>query len=162
MIGKKFRELFNQPTENLMIPADDVAVLQEDDTLLHAILVLSANSYQTIPVLDKEYRVRGLISISKIVTSCEDDLLFNEDRLNTTKVSEIMNQVVPILFNNSDLEDILRLIINNNFICITQRNGYFLGIITRKTILERFTNVAHTIENVYDLDPKKRGHKHTR
>lgn len=155
MIGEKFKELFNQPTENLMIPADDVAVLQEDDTLLHAILVLSANSYQTIPVLDKEYRVRGLVSISKIVTSCEEEVLADSDKLNEIKVSEIMNQVVPILFNNSELEDILRLIINNNFICITQRNGYFIGIITRKTILERFTNVAHNLENVYDLIPKK-------
>ncbi|MGO3018608.1 MAG: cyclic-di-AMP-binding protein CbpB [Anaerococcus sp.] len=156
MIGENFKELFNQPTENLMIPADDVAVLQEDDTLLHAILVLSANSYQTIPVLDKDYRVRGLISISKIVTSFDDEVLLDTDRLNETKVSEIMNQVVPILFNNSELEDILRLIINNNFICITQRNGYFLGIITRKTILERFTNVAHNIENVYTLTSKEK------
>lgn len=156
MIGENFKELFNQPTENLMIPADDVAVLQEDDTLLHAILVLSANSYQTIPVLDKDYKVRGLISISKIVTSFDDEVLLDTDRLNETKVSEIMNQVVPILFNNSELEDILRLIINNNFICITQRNGYFLGIITRKTILERFTNVAHNIENVYTLTSKEK------
>lgn len=147
MIGKKFKDLFYQPTENLMIPASDVAVLHEDDTLLHAILVLSSNGFQTIPVLDKEYRVRGLISISKIVISCEDVEFFNETKLNNTKVYEIMDQVVPILFDDSELEEILRLIINNNFICITQRNGYFLGIITRKTILERFTNVAHTIES---------------
>lgn len=156
MIGNKFQQLFNQPTANLMIPAEDVAVLHEDDTLLHAILVLSTNSYQTIPVLDRENRVRGLISISKIVTSCEDQVLFDTDKLNESKVSEIMNQVVPILFDNSKLEEILRLIINNNFICITQRNGYFLGIITRKTILERFTNIAHNLESLYTLVPKKK------
>lgn len=154
MIGKNFKKLFNQPTENLLIPAENVAVLREEDSLLHAILVLSTNGYQTIPVLDKDDRVRGLISISKIVTSCEDVEFFNEDKLTNTKVYEIMNQVVPILFNNAELEDILRLIINNNFICITERNGYFLGIITRKTILERFTNIAHTIESKYFLKDK--------
>lgn len=155
MIGEKFKNLFNQPTANLLIPATDVAVLREEDSLLHAILVLSTRGYQTIPVLDSDDRVRGLISISKIVTSCEDVEFFNEDRLTNTKVGEIMNQVVPILFYNADLEDILRLIINNNFICITERNGYFLGIITRKTILERFTNIAHTIESKYEFVEKK-------
>lgn len=154
MIGKKFLKLFNQPTENLIIPAENVAVVHEDDTLLHAVLVLSANSYQTIPVLDRESRVRGLISISKIVTSSEDNFIFDEEWLNQTKVGEVMDQVVPILFDNAELEEILRLIINNNFICISQRNGYFLGIITRKTILERFTYIAHNLENIYDLTLK--------
>ena len=68
--------------------------------------------------------------------------------------SEVMDQIVPILFDDSELEDVLRLLINNNFICITHRNGYFVGIITRKTILERFTNIAHNLENEYKLIKK--------
>ncbi|MSS77042.1 CBS domain-containing protein [Anaerococcus sp. WCA-380-WT-2B] len=151
MIGKKIKDLFNEPTANIITPASEVAVLREDDSLLHAILVLSNRGYQTIPVLDTKDRVRGLISISKIVISCENVSFFNEKKLTETKVYEVMDQIVPILFDDSDLEDVLRLIINNNFICITHKNGYFLGIITRKTVLERFTNIAHNIENEYKL-----------
>lgn len=155
MISEKLKKLFNQPTANLITPASEVAFVREDDTLLHAIIVLSNRSYQTIPVLDDKDRVRGLISISKIVISSEDVTFFNEEILTQTKVSEVMDQIVPILFDDSDLEDILRLIINNNFICITHRNGYFVGIITRKTILERFTNIAHNLENEYKLIEKQ-------
>ncbi len=154
MIGKNIEKMFKEPTENIMIPASDVAVVREKDSLVHAILVLSSSGYQTIPVLDEENRVRGLISISNIVTNTEDLSIFDEDRLSQIKVENVMNQVVPILFDNYNLEDVLRLIINNNFICITHKNGYFLGIIPRKIILERFTNIAHNLENQYTLTQK--------
>jgi len=146
--------MFKEPTENIMIPASDVAIVYEEDSLVHAILVLSSSGYQTIPVLDKDNRVRGLISISNIVTNSDDLSIFDEDRLAEFKVKQVMNQVVPILFDNYNLEDVLRLIINNNFICVTHKNGYFLGIIPRKIILERFTNIAHNLENQYTLTEK--------
>ncbi|MFO3716298.1 cyclic-di-AMP-binding protein CbpB [Anaerococcus cruorum] len=154
MIGKNIEKMFKEPTENIMIPASDVAVVREKDSLVHAILVLSSSGYQTIPVLDEENRVRGLISISNIVTNTEDLSIFDEEKLAQIKVENVMNQMVPILFDNYNLEDVLRLIINNNFICITHKNGYFLGIIPRKIILERFTNIAHNLENQYTLTQK--------
>ena len=115
MIGKNIEKMFKEPTENIMIPASDVAVVREKDSLVHAILVLSSSGYQTIPVLDEENRVRGLISISNIVTNTEDLSIFDEEKLAQIKVENVMNQMVPILFDNYNLEDVLRLIINNNF-----------------------------------------------
>lgn len=154
MIGKNIEKMFKEPTENIMIPASEVAIVHEDDSIVHAMLVLSSSGYQTIPVLDEENRVRGLISISNIVTNSEDLSIFDEDKLAQIKVKQLMNQMVPILFDNYNLEDVLRLIINNNFICITHKNGYFLGIIPRKIILERFTNIAHNLETEYTLTEK--------
>ena len=154
MIGKNIEKMFKEPTENIMIPASGVAIVHEEDSLVHAILVLSSSGYQTIPVLDKDNRVRGLISISNIVTNSDDLSIFDEDRLAEFKVKQVMNQVVPILFDNYNLEGVLRLVINNNFICVTHKNGYFLGIIPRKIILERFTNIAHNLENQYTLTEK--------
>ncbi|MDO4661753.1 MAG: cyclic-di-AMP-binding protein CbpB [Tissierellia bacterium] len=156
MIGKKVERIFYEPTENILTSRNDVVTLREEDSLLHAILVLSNSGFQTIPVLDNKDRVRGLISISMIITNCEDFNAYNSDILNQKKVKDIMNQVVPILFNDFQLEDVLRLIIDNNFICITQRDGYFEGIITRKTILERFTNIAHNLESRYKLVAKEK------
>lgn len=156
MISNVIKDMFNRPTENLMIPAKDVATCNEEDTLLHAVLVLSNSGYQIIPVLDEENHVRGLISISDIVTSFDDLSLFDEDKLQAIKVKEVMNQVVPILFDNYDLEDVLRFLVNNNFVCITHKNGYFLGIIPRKVALERFTHIAHNIDYEYDLVEKTR------
>ena len=154
MIGENFKRLFNRPTANLMIPASEVAVVNEDDSLFHAVLVLSNSGYQVIPVIDDNKCIRGLISISKIVRSFDDLSLFDEDKLIEIKVSEVMDQVVPILFDNYELEDVLTYLINNNFVCIAHKNGYFLGIISRRTVLERFTQLAHNIENEYKMEKR--------
>ncbi|MCW6700647.1 CBS domain-containing protein [Anaerococcus sp. NML200537] len=155
MIGKNFEKLFNRPTPNLMIDSSLVAVVNQEDTLLHAVLVLSNSGYQIIPVVDDDNCVRGLISISNIVTSFDNLSLFDEDKLNKLKVSQVMNQKVPIVFDNYKLEDVISLLIDNNFVCVTLKNGYFLGIISRKTVLERFTQVAHNIEREYELVERK-------
>ena len=154
MIGEKFTKIFNRPTSNLMIPASQVAVVNEADSLLHAVLVLSNSGYQTIPVVDDYNCIRGLISISDIVTSFDNLSLFDEDKLAKLKVNQVMRQVVPILFDNYDLEDVFSLLIDNNFICITHKNGYFIGIIPRKVVLERFTQIAHNIEKEYEMIEK--------
>ena len=107
MIGKNFEKLFNRPTPNLMIDSSLVAVVNQEDTLLHAVLVLSNSGYQIIPVVDDDNCVRGLISISNIVTSFDNLSLFDEDKLNKLKVSQVMNQKVPIVFDNYKLEDVI-------------------------------------------------------
>ncbi len=154
MINEKFKDLFYQPTRNLMIPASEVATCNEEDSLLHAVLVLSNSGYQVIPVVDNDNHIRGLISISNIVTSFDDLSLFDEEKLSNIQVKEVMNQVAPILFDNYELEDVLRLLVNNNFVCIAHDDGYFLGIIPRKIALERFTYIAHNIDKLYKLEKK--------
>ena len=154
MINEKFKDLFYQPTRNLMIPASEVATCNEEDSLLHAVLVLSNSGYQVIPVVDNDNHIRGLISISNIVTSFDDLSLFDEEKLSNIQVKEVMNQVAPILFDNYELEDVLRLLVNNNFVCIAHDDGYFLGIIPRKIVLERFTYIAHNIDKLYKLEKK--------
>lgn len=154
LIGENFTKLFNRPTTNLMIPASQVAVVNENDSLLHATLVLASSGYQIIPVIDDDNCVRGLISIPQIVRSFDNLSLFNEEKLAKLQIKEAMNQVVPILFDNYELEDVISLLIDNNFVCITLKNGYFLGIIPRKVVLERFTQVAHNLEKEYKLIKK--------
>ena len=156
MIGEVFTNLFNRPSKNLMIPASDVAVVNENDSLLHAVLVLSNSGYQTIPVIDDNNCIRGLISISYIVRSFDNLSLFDEDKLAKIAVKEVMRQVVPILFDNYEIEEVISLLIDNNFVCITLKNGYFLGIIPRKVVLERFTQVAHNLEKEYQITKKTR------
>lgn len=81
MIGKKFAKLFNRPTANLMLPASQVAVVNENDSLLHASLVLSSSGYQIIPVIDDNNCIRGLISIPQIVKNFDNISIFNEEKL---------------------------------------------------------------------------------
>ena len=63
LIHKKIQELLLEDRDKLFIDAEKVAILQEDHTLEHAMLVLTNVRYSLIPVLNKENKIVGLISL---------------------------------------------------------------------------------------------------
>ena len=67
MIHKKIQELLLEDRDKLFIDAEKVAILQEDHTLEHAMLVLTNVRYSLIPVLNKENKIVGLISLAMIL-----------------------------------------------------------------------------------------------
>ena len=62
MIHKRIQELLLENREQLFIDAENVAILQEDHTLEHAMLVLTNVRYSLIPVLNKENQIVGVFS----------------------------------------------------------------------------------------------------
>ena len=67
LIHKKIQELLLEDRDKLFIDAEKVAILQEDHTLEHAMLVLTNVRYSLIPVLNKENKIVGLISLAMIL-----------------------------------------------------------------------------------------------
>ncbi|MCI5839593.1 MAG: cyclic-di-AMP-binding protein CbpB [Peptoniphilaceae bacterium] len=147
MISEEFKDIFYKPINKLVTSKDDVVTLNEDDKLLHAMIVLSNSGYQTIPVLNKKNNVTGIISIAMIVTSCEDYNGYKNDSL-TKKVKTVMKKSVSCVNENFELEDILKLLIDNNFLCVVNNKNEFVGMIKRKEILERFTFIAHKVKDI--------------
>ena len=68
LIHKRIQELLLEDRDKLFIDAEKVAILQEDHTLEHAMLVLTNVRYSLIPVLNKENKIVGLISLAMIYT----------------------------------------------------------------------------------------------
>lgn len=58
MIGDKIQEMFLENQENFLIPAREVAHVQAENNLNHALLVLTKIGFNVIVVLDKEARIR--------------------------------------------------------------------------------------------------------
>lgn len=155
MISKKVQELFYLPTNNLLTSKDNVITVYDDQTLRHCFNTLSATGYKTLPVLDSKKRVIGLISLSKLMLDFEKSHMDFNRFLDENTVKDFIDQKVFMIFNDFDLDDVLLGVLHNSFICVTAQDGYFLGIITRKTILERFRNLSHLIDEYYILEEKK-------
>ena len=79
------------------------------------------------------------------------------DYLDERKVKEVMDREVPQVYTDSPLEDILRLLVNANYLCVTDREGLFKGIIARKQILVRLNRLAHEFEIQYKGEPRETG-----
>ncbi len=126
--------------EKLMIPGSKVAIVQEGNSLEHALLVLTKSGYSAIPVLDREYKLKGLISMSLILDAILGIEKIEYEKLSEMKVEEVMNRKVAWMRENGSFFRGLELSINHPFLCIVDENNTFIGILTRKSILAQVHN----------------------
>ncbi|WP_226578279.1 cyclic-di-AMP-binding protein CbpB [Halobacillus litoralis] len=127
----------------LMIPSEKVAHVQIGNPLEHALLVLVKSGYSAVPVLDPAYRFQGVVSKSRILEETMGIEQFEMDRLSEILVKEVMDDKVPCLQKNDTMIDALHKLIDYPFVCVTNEEGEFDGIITRRTILKQFSKHYH-------------------
>ena len=155
MIGKDTQALLLENQDNFLIPADNVATVMYNHSLDHALLVLSNVGYTKIPVLDKEDHFVGLLGLNDIVRKMVSLTDIDTDNLAGLTGADVMEIGVDYLTDESDLEDILHLLVNNSFLPMINKERIFLGIITRKEILKCTNHLVHDLERRYQLVPKE-------
>lgn len=157
MISKEIEEILldTKACGELMIDSADVANVHYNNNLNHAFLVLSKVKYSVIPVLDSKSRIKGLISMPMIINAITELDAIRYDKLENITVETVMDSNVPTIRPWTDLEDILNKLIDHNFLCVTEENGVFVGIITRKEILTRVSHLVHSIHQLYKLEKKE-------
>ncbi|MYL48881.1 CBS domain-containing protein [Halobacillus litoralis] len=127
----------------LMIPAEKVAHVQIGNPLEHALLVLVKSGYSAVPVLDPTFKFQGVISKTKILEETLGIEQFELNRLSEMTVSEVMDDEVPCLQLGDSMIDAMHKLIDFPFVCVTNEEGEFDGIITRRTILKQFSKHYH-------------------
>ncbi len=121
--------------QNLLIPIERVAHVQQYNSLEHALLVLVKSGYTAIPVLDKGTKLNGVISKSLILDSILGLERIELDRLNNFKVADVMESKVATMRLSETFSKALALSINNPFICMTDDEGTLKGLLTRRSLL---------------------------
>lgn len=120
---------------DLVIPGSKVAIVQEGNTLEHALLVLIKSGYTAIPVLDREYKLKGLISMPLILDTALGMEKIEFEQLGVRRVEEVMNTKVGWMRETGTFFRGLELSITHPFLCVVDEYGVFKGILTRKSIL---------------------------
>ena len=155
LIHKKIQELLLEDRDKLFIDAEKVAILQEDHTLEHAMLVLTNVRYSLIPVLNKENKIVGLISLAMILHKITGVEQIHMNRLGKYKVRDVMRTEVPIIHQDTQVEDVLNELVDESFICIGNEEDEFVGIVTRKELLKRINFMVHELTRKYDFVEKE-------
>ena len=156
MIHKRIQELLLQDRDKLFIDAEKVAILQEDHTLEHAMLVLTNVRYSLIPVLNKENKIVGLISLAMILQKITGIEQIHMNQLGKYKVREVMRTEFPIIHQDTQVEDVLNELVDESFICIGNEENGFVGIVTRKELLKRINFMVHELTREYDFVEKNK------
>ena len=135
MNDQQIRQLLQNEIKDLIIPASQVAHVQLNHSLEHALLVLIKSGYSAIPVLDSEYKICGQISLTLILESILGIERIEYENLHEHQVAEVMNSKIPRMKESETFLRALELSINHPFVCMEDDAGRFVGILTRKSIL---------------------------
>lgn len=129
-------EFLKMNIRDLMLPSEKVAHVQVGNNLEHALLVLTKSGYTAIPVLDPNYRLHGLISMSIIMESILGLERIEYEKLEQKPVQDVMKKEIPRLKINASMSHTLELLVNHSFLCAEDDAGFFEGIITRSSVLQ--------------------------
>ncbi len=122
-----------------LIPKTQTKFLEDDVSIRQVLEKMDFYKYSTVPLLDKNGKYIGTIS--------EGDLLSfikNNGDLDLKKVENVKAMDVPryrsykALNINGEFEEILALLMEQNFIPLIDDRNTFIGIVPRKSILSYF------------------------
>ena len=132
MIGPIVRDLLLQNQETFLIPAENVANVMYQHPLSHGLLVLSKVGYTKIPVLGKDDRFVGLVSLSDVVNKMIDLQTISMDPLEGLTVADVMETNVPTIDENWELEDVLHLLVDSPFLPVVTEEKSLRGSLPEK------------------------------
>lgn len=119
-----------------LTPKEEVACVEEDDTLRQVLEKMEHHGYTAIPLLDRGGKYIGTITEGDLLWFLKDrnfpDLKLLEEMPITSIGRRRDNEAVCVL---ASMEDMFEKVMNQNFVPVVDDNKVFIGIITRKDLL---------------------------
>lgn len=136
----------------LLQPKSEVEYLIDTYTLRQGLEKMRAHGYTAIPVITKEGMYVGSVSEGDFLWNIIDkaDEIDGIKKLENYRIREIMDQNRnPAVNINVSMEELIDRAENQNFIPVVDDRGYFIGIVTRKTIINTFCDYGGSFLNNY-------------
>lgn len=121
-------------------PAHEVILLHSDETLKAALEKMTIHRFTSIPVIDREQNYIGTLTEGDILNFVLKKIdCLNEGEMEKLHVTDIkrhrdyeaisVNATMPLLLSKAK---------NENFVPVLDQNEKFIGIVTRKRLIEYF------------------------
>ncbi|HGA0309260.1 TPA: cyclic-di-AMP-binding protein CbpB [Streptococcus agalactiae] len=153
MIAKEFESFLLNHLDHYLIPAEDVAIFVDTHNADHVMLLLASNGFSRVPVITKEKKYVGTISISDIMGYQSKGQLTDWEMAQTDIVEMVNTKIEPIN-EAATLTAIMHKIVNYPFLPVISDQNDFRGIITRKSILKAINSLLHDFTDEYTITPK--------
>ena len=120
-----------------LVPKSEVMYLYDDYSLRQAMEKMEYHKYSAVPIINRAGNYVGTLTEGDILWELKDRKLSN-----LHEAEEIMlrhtnrkrdNEPVNV---NCNIEDLVMTSMNQNFVPVIDDNGIFIGIVTRKSIIE--------------------------
>jgi CBS-domain-containing membrane protein len=123
-----------------LLPKDQVAYITSSISMLEAMEQLEQHYYSAIPIIDHEGKYVGTLAEGDLLWKLKNTPGLSFDNMPEVKVSDIQRHVHnESVYIKAQMEDMLTLAADQNFVPVVDSEGVFLGIIRRKDIIEYYT-----------------------
>ncbi len=123
----------------LLKPKNTVSFLYDDYSLEEGLASMREHGYTAAPVLSHEGEYVGTVNEGDFLWNLIDNGDNGPEQLKYVQVKDILrenwNQPVKV---SATVEDLLELVLNQNFVPVVDDRNFFVGIITRKAIIRYF------------------------
>lgn len=123
-----------------LIPKSEVAHVESSDTLRQVAEKLDYHKYSAVPILDEKGRYLDTVSDGDLfwfIKNYGDMSYRNSEEINIMQVPR--KRKYQAIQYDASMDELLNLALNQNFIPVLDDNSVFIGIVTRKAIIEYFT-----------------------
>ncbi|SDM57038.1 CBS domain-containing protein [Fictibacillus solisalsi] len=120
-----------------LLPKDEVKFLNPESTIRQALEKLSYHKYTSVPLVSEDGQYVGTLTEGDLLWKLKEafDLGFHD--VVKTKLKDVPQRVNNISVSiNSNMEDLITLATDQNFIPVTDDDGHFIGIIRRRDIIK--------------------------
>ena len=125
-----------------LTPKVKLQYLEDDDTVRQAIEKIRVKGYTAIPIISKkDGSYVGTVSEGDFLWHLIDENTWNIYELEKEKVIDIIDKdrYRPVKVS-AEIDDLLQLIMNQNFVPVVDDRDVFMGIITRRRVIDYFYN----------------------
>ncbi len=125
-------------------PKASVAYVYFDNTLRQALEKMRFYGYSAIPVIDREGKYIGTVTEGDFLWKLVDASAWDNHAQERLYVRDIMRPEHNAPVNvNASIEDLLHMAMNQNFVPVVDDIGSFIGIVTRRDIMQYYYKATH-------------------
>lgn len=127
-----------------LTPKTEVEYIYDDFTVRQTLEKMEYHKYASIPIIDRAGHYTGTITEGDLLWFIKDCRILSLKDSEDAPVMEIKRKMdyLPVSIN-SNIDDLIEKVLNQNFVPVTDDEGVFIGIVTRKDIILNYCK-SHT------------------
>lgn len=131
-----------------LTPKNEVAYISDTATLRQALEKMEHHSYTAVPIINARGKYVGTLTEGDLLWTIKNRFNMNLKLAEEISISEIekKNRFTSSVTLNSNIEDLVQTVLNQNFVPVTTEDGVFMGIVTRKAIIDYLYKKASVVQ----------------